>query len=215
VRKLSDCYLYGILDLAYVETSRLAEVANSLIAGGVDIIQLRGKMQSVDCLTDLAARLHVITEAASVPLIINDHPEIANRIPVEGVHVGQDDESVASVRSTVSRPIWVGKSTHSLEQASAAERERADYIGFGPLFSTPTKPDYVPIGLSDVASVYATVGVPIFCIGGIKRDNLPQVIDAGAQRIVIVSEMLQAPDIAAYARACKDRLTRPIQPSSA
>jgi thiamine-phosphate pyrophosphorylase len=213
VRRLSDCFLYGILDLAYVEVAGLPAVAESLIAGGVDIIQLRGKNQKIDDLTDLAAGLHVITKAASVPLIVNDYPEIACRIPVEGVHVGQDDQSIGSVRSAVNRSIWVGKSTHSLEQAIAAEREGADYIGFGPLYSTPTKPDYVPIGLSDVATVDATVRLPIFCIGGIKRHNLPQVIDAGARRVVIVSGLLQASDITGYARACRNSLS-PISANS-
>jgi thiamine-phosphate pyrophosphorylase len=102
----------------------------------------------------------------------------------------------------------VGKSTHSLEQAVAAQKEDADYIGFGPLFATPTKPDYPPIGLSAIRKVHNAVRIPVFCIGGIKRENLPSVMAAGAKRVVIVSGILQAPDIANYARACKKLLSR-------
>jgi len=92
----------------------------------------------------------------------------------------------------------------------AAQREGADYIGFGPIFATPTKPDYQPIGLNEIEGVHRDVVLPIFCIGGIKIDNLKQVITAGARRVAIVSGLLQAPDIAEYARTCKNLLDRAI-----
>jgi thiamine-phosphate pyrophosphorylase len=207
VRALSDCHLYGIVDLGYVEKANAPYVTEAMIAGGVDLIQLRGKQTTIDELTELAATLHNITSASAVPLIVNDHPEVACRVALEGVHVGQDDQLVESVRKTVDRSIWVGKSTHSLDQATAAEREGADYIGFGPIFSTPTKPDYLPIGLEYIETVHQTVNVPVFCIGGIKRENLRQVLDAGAQRVVIVSGLVQATDISVYARRCKHLLS--------
>ena len=203
---LSDSHLYGILDLAYVDRARLGRIADAMIEGGVDLIQLRGKDASIDELTNLAAELHKITLAASVPLVVNDYAEIACRVPVEGVHVGQDDDSISSVRKRVGRPLWVGKSTHSVDQAIGARNENADYIGFGPLFRTPTKPDYTPIGLGDIRRVHDEVEFPIFCIGGIKLSNLEQVIAAGAQRVVIVSGLLQALDIAKYATAAKQLL---------
>jgi len=106
VRNLSDCWLYGIVDLAYVDGSRACHVAEAMIEGGVDLIQLRGKNIAVDLLTDLARQLHEISAAASVPLIVNDYPKIASDVAVEGVHIGQDDASVDSVRRTVNRPIW-------------------------------------------------------------------------------------------------------------
>ena len=87
--------------------------------------------------------------------------------------------------------------------AVAAVAEGADYIGFGPLFATPTKPDYEPIGLNDIQWVHELVPRPIFCIGGIKLDNLPQVLAAGAKRVVIVSGFLQSADITAAVRAAK------------
>jgi thiamine-phosphate pyrophosphorylase len=101
----------------------------------------------------------------------------------------------------------VGKSTHSVNQAIRAFDEGADYIGFGPIFATPTKPDYSPIGLDEIRKVHEAVRIPIFCIGGIKLENLPAVIVAGARRVVIVSGLLQAKDIASYARSAKKLLT--------
>ena len=98
----------------------------------------------------------------------------------------------------------VGKSTHSVDQAIRAFYEGADYIGFGPIFATPTKPDYPPIGLSEIQRVHEAVRIPIFCIGGIKLDNLPEVMEAGARRVVIVSGLLQAKEIAQYGRAVKE-----------
>jgi thiamine-phosphate pyrophosphorylase len=202
VRTLDDCHLYGILDVSYAEPSRLAHIASAMIDGGVDLIQLRGKNRSIDELAELALELHKITLAALVPLIVNDHAEVARRVPLEGVHVGQDDESIASVRRAVGRAIWVGKSTHSVAQAAAAQSEGADYIGFGPIYATPTKPDYPPIGLNDIRAVHKQVRLPIFCIGGVKLHNLPDVIAAGAKRVVIVSGLLRASNIADYAHNC-------------
>ena len=206
MRSLTDAFLYAIIDLGYVNAENAPAILEELIAGEIDIVQLRGKNRSLDELSALAEKL--LTMSANIPLIANDHAEIAQRVQVQGVHVGQDDASIEKVRAQIKRSIVVGKSTHSIEQAVAAEREGADYIGFGPIFSTPTKPDYSPIGLRQIREVYERVSIPIFCIGGIKSENLTQVIAAGAKRVVIVSGLLQANDIAGYARACKELLRR-------
>ncbi len=196
MRTLHDCQLYGILDLGYVEDTNAVRVAEAMVEGGVDVIQLRGKKQSIDELVDLAEQLHELTSRSSTPLIVNDHAEIAQRVPVEGVHVGQDDDSIEVARRKAGRAVVVGKSTHNLEQARAAQREGA------------------PIGFSDIKHVHEEVSLPIFCIGGIKIDNLEQVISAGARRIAIVSGLLKAPDIAAYAREAK-RLLLDFKPQTA
>jgi thiamine-phosphate pyrophosphorylase len=177
-----------------------------MIEGGVDLIQLRGKDKSIGELVDLVIELHELTARSSTPLIVNDHAEVARQVPAEGVHVGQDDDSIVLVRQKVARDILVGMSTHSVEQARAAQREGADYIGFGPIFATPTKPDYAPIGLDDIPRVHGEVNLPIFCIGGINIDNLQSVIDAGAKRIVMVSALLKAHSIVDYARCAADML---------
>lgn len=203
MRNLVDCSLYGILDLGYVNEPDAERVVTAMIDGGVDLIQLRAKKSSIDQVADLATRLHKITSPAEVSLIVNDYVEVVAQVPVEGVHVGQDDDSIATAREKSGRKIIVGKSTHSLAQARAAQTEGADYLGFGPIFATPTKPDYEAIGMADIKQVHADVALPIFCIGGIKIDNLGEVMAAGAKRVAIVSGLLKAPDIAKYARACK------------
>jgi len=157
-------------------------------------------------LTELAGKLHRLTSHAGIPLIINDHPEIAREVVAEGLHLGQDDYAIAAAREIIRRECWIGKSTHSLDQAVAAEAEGADYIGFGPLFATPTKPDYQPIGTAEIRRVHELVKLPIFCIGGIKHSNLPAVLGAGANRVVIVSGLLQSSDIAVATRDAKNLL---------
>ncbi|MBA3832524.1 MAG: thiamine phosphate synthase [Chthoniobacterales bacterium] len=196
--------LYAILDLGYIAPHDALRIAGELLRGGADIIQLRAKNQSTDKIRELADELHSLTSGAGVPLIINDHPEIARDLPVEGLHLGQDDLPLAAAREIVRRrDCWIGKSTHSVAQAVAAAAEGADYIGFGPLLATPTKPDYAPIGLDEISRVHELVRIPIFCIGGIKLDNLPDVLAAGAKRAVIVSGLLQSADIAAATRAAR------------
>lgn len=203
---LSECRLYGILDLSYVDDADTVAVAKAMIKGGVDLIQLRGKERTINELVELAAELHKLTARSLTPLIVNDHAEIAKKVRVEGVHVGQEDDSIEVVRQKAGRELLVGKSTHSLKQAMAAQREGADYIGFGPIFATPTKPDYTPIGLSDIKRVHTEVSLPIFCIGGLNIDNLQSVIDAGAKRVVMVSALLKAHSIVDYARCGTDML---------
>ena len=205
---LSRRRLYGILDLAYVDPGKAVAVAESLVQAGVDLLQLRAKDRTPGEIENLATELQPTLRNAGVPLIINDHATVAQNVGAEGVHVGQDDLSIAEAREIVGPDCAVGKSTHSLDQAIQAFHEGADYIGFGPLFATPTKPDYSPIGLHEIRKVHEAVPIPIFCIGGIKLDNLPKVMEAGARRVVIVSGLLQARDIAAYGRAAKALLNR-------
>ena len=205
---LSRCRLYAILDTGYVGISAVSKMAEALILGGVDLLQLRAKDLPTRGIEALAEELRTITARHGVPLIINDHPEIARSVRAEGVHLGQDDMPIAEARKIVGSDCAVGKSTHSLDQAIRAFYEGADYIGFGPLFATPTKPDYPPIGLTEIERVHDAVRIPIFCIGGIKLDNLPKVIEAGARRVVIVSGLLQAKDPIGYARAARDQLNR-------
>ena len=203
---LSRCRLYAILDLGYVEKQEAPKILEALVRGGIDLIQLRAKNFSAAETENLAGELHSATAPHGLPLVINDHPEIARNVCAEGVHLGQDDMSIAEARKIVGADCAIGKSTHSLDQAIRAFYEGADYIGFGPLFATPTKPDYPPIGLEEISKVHEAVRIPIFCIGGIKLDNLPKVLEAGARRVVIVSGLLQATDPAGYARAAKQLL---------
>ena len=121
----------------------------------------------------------------------------AAELDADGVHIGQDDGSLEDARAIVGPGKLIGRSTHSLDQARAALAEGFDYIGFGPLFPTPTKLGRPGIGLENIAAMERDVGskIPAFCIGGIKRSNLPEVLAAGARRVVIVSDLLTAEDV--------------------
>src|SRR5436190_16739968 len=169
MKSISDCRLYGILDTAYCAPEAMPAMLASLLRGGIDIVQLRAKHFPPDRILELARLLHPFSFAAGVPFILNDHPSLAAEAGVEGTHVGQDDVSVAEARRLAGQGRIVGLSTHSLAQATAALESSPDYIGFGPLFATATKPDYTPIGVSEIAEVHRRVALPVFCIGGIKR----------------------------------------------
>ena len=203
---LADARLYGIVDLGYVPAGTASLAAKKLLEGGVDLLQLRAKGAPKSLVAGLAKEIHTLTRPRGVPLILNDYPELLREVPAEGAHVGQDDMSVAEARAAAGRPVIIGKSTHSLVQARVAVEEGADYIGFGPLFATPTKPGRPAIGLQDIAAVHEEVSLPIFCIGGIKNGNLLEVIAAGARRVVIVSGWLQAGDIPGAVRAARTTL---------
>ncbi len=207
MKTIADCFLYGILDLAYIPPADVTIVAEKMIEGGVDIVQLRAKEYVEKDVLWFGEQLAPVTRAAGVPLIINDYPEISAEVGAQGVHIGQDDDyNPEQARILAGKNAIIGKSTHTYQQAVVAMAEGADYIGFGPLFATPTKPDYKPIGLDDIARVHELVRVPIFCIGGIKLENLASVLAAGAKRAVIVSGILKAADIVSYTRDAKAML---------
>ncbi len=200
--------LYCILDLGYTPESQAESVTASLLAGGADILQLRAKGHDQASIRRVAEALLPLCRAAKVPFILNDFPALAAEIGADGVHLGQDDGPLAEARGLFGESVLVGRSTHSLAQARAALAEGADYIGFGPLFHTPTKAGRPAIGLEEIAAMEREVGakIPAFCIGGITPETLPQVLAAGARRVVIVSALLQAKDIAAATQAAKQHL---------
>lgn len=206
MKPLAEARLYGIVDIGYVPSEAAPVAAERLVAGGVDVLQIRAKSAPVEIVAGLAREIHPITRAAGVPLILNDHAALLREIPAEGVHVGQDDAGIEEARRLAGRPVIVGKSTHSVAQALSAAEEGADYIGFGPLFATPTKPGRPPIGLDGLVEVDAMLSIPVFAIGGIKLQNLGEVRAAGARRVVIVSGWLQADDIPAAVRAARQLL---------
>lgn len=208
MKRIQDARLYGIVDLGYVTAGNVERMTDALCEGGVDVLQLRAKKLEQREIERLARLMLPITRGHGVPLVINDHLEIAAAVGSEGVHVGQDDDAVMKARTVVGAGCFVGKSTHSLAQAAAAQEEGADYIGFGPLYATGTKPDYVPIGLQDITEAHQRVTVPIFCIGGVNAGRLEEIVKAGAKRVVVVSAFLLAGDVVADVRGLKERLIR-------
>jgi thiamine-phosphate pyrophosphorylase len=184
------------MDLGYVTADDLPKVTAELVQGGVDILQLRGKEQPKAEIVRCAKMMLPLTKGAGIPLIINDYPDLLREVDAEGCHIGQEDFSVAEARDLAGRLCIVGRSTHSAEQARAAQQEKADYIGYGPLFPTPTKPSAKAIGLSGIRALHEQVQLPIFVIGGVKLRNLQEIIQAGARRVCMVSDLLLAAEVA-------------------
>ena len=210
LERSAEWKLYAILDLGYVAPADRIATAMKLIAGGADLLQLRAKGCETEEIRDVAKEILPICRATGVPFIINDFPELAAELDADGVHIGQDDGPLTAARETVGPGKIIGRSTHSIMQARAALDEGFDYIGFGPLFPTPTKLGRPGIGLADIATMQSEVGVkiPAFCIGGIKRANLPEVLESGARRVVIVSDLLTAIDVESATREVREIIAR-------
>lgn len=198
--------LYAIVDGGYVADEAMPAMARALIRGGAGILQLRAKGRAPADITRLARQLLPICREAGVPFIINDHPHVAAEVGADGVHIGQDDGILEETRAIVGPDAIIGRSTHSLEQALAADAEGFDYLGFGPLFPTGTKPGRPAIGLGHIATAMREVRRPLYCIGGINDSTLPSVLAAGARRVVVVSALLLADDPENAARNIVERL---------
>jgi thiamine-phosphate pyrophosphorylase len=175
--------------------------------GGADIVQFRDKLITGRERYAAAARLLKICRESRVLFIVNDALEVALAVGADGVHLGQDDLPVAEAKKLIHplgmKNFLVGASTHSLDEAIQAEREGADYIGIGPVFSTPTKPTYNPVGLELVGAVASRSKVPHVAIGGIDASNVGAVLAAGARRVAVVRAVCGADDVAAAARKMK------------
>lgn len=208
--ELEKALLYGIVDRGYVDENDIESVTHDLISGGADVIQLRAKGCGEGEILEMARQIVLICREAQVPFVVNDFPEIAKQVKADGVHVGQDDGSLIEVRSIVGEEMIVGRSTHSVAQAEQALLDGFDYIGFGPLFATPTKKGRPGIGMENVSLVQDRVGseIPVFCIGGITRKNIETVGQAGAKRVVIVSDLLAAESIEQATASVKNIITK-------
>ncbi|MBI3996487.1 MAG: thiamine phosphate synthase [Candidatus Omnitrophica bacterium] len=198
--------LYVILDRAAAQGRALPELAAAAIRGGADVLQLRDKTASARSLMEEAKRLLAVTRPAGIPLIINDRADVARAVGADGVHLGQDDLPLADARALLGSDRIIGASTHTLDQALAAAAEGVDYIGIGPIFSTPTKPEYPSVGLDLVRQVTAHVRVPGVCIGGIDRDHLDPVLGAGGACVAVVRAVCCADDPEVATRELKMRI---------
>lgn len=209
--------LYCILDTQYVRAPRWKDTCRALIDGGADLVQIRAK--DVDAFERRALVEEVLPlfsaggSGAGIPLVINDDVAVANELGLAGAHVGQDDLPPQECANLLGPGRLLGMSTHSLQQARQALAlgpRVLSYFAVGPVFATPTKPTYAAVGLELVRQVAALrPALPVFCIGGVNRDTVRSVVDAGATRVVVVSAVLTARDPAAAAAEIKRQLPMP------
>jgi thiamine-phosphate pyrophosphorylase len=214
--RLASASLYLCTD-ARRERGDLAAFAEAALAGGVDIIQLRDKgspgeqrLGPLEARDELAA-LEVLADAArrhNALLAVNDRADIARAANADVLHLGQDDLPLAIARDVVGPRPLIGRSTHDRDQAAAAVAEPVDYFCVGPCWPTPTKPGRAAPGLPLVRTVAESGTVkPWFAIGGIDEQRLPEVLDAGARRVVVVRAITAAEDPRAAAARLKKLLT--------
>jgi len=169
----------------------LGLVVNKIKDSKVDIIQLRDKAGNKYNVLKDAMRLNKIFKASGKIFIINDYPEIAKIAGCDGVHLGQSDWPVKKARKLLGKNKIIGVSCHSLKQAKHAQSEGADYIGIGPVFTTKTKPDYSPIGLSVLKAIGEKIKIPYFAIGDIKEGNLKSASAQGVKRVAVCRAILE------------------------
>lgn len=185
-QRLAQARLYLVCD------AQPDEFLVAALAGGVDIIQLRSKSGSDVEILAAARRFAAVCRSHGALFIINDRPDLAVAAGADGVHVGQDDAPVSDARAAVGPDRIVGLSTHSPAQIDAAAQTDVDYIGVGPVHATPTKPGRPPVGVDLVAYAAAHARPPFFAIGGINPSNVDAVVDAGAERIVVVRALTES-----------------------
>jgi thiamine-phosphate pyrophosphorylase len=177
------------------DSSTAPAVLRGAFEGGVDMLQLRDPAAGDDQLLAAAALFRAICDEYGALLWLNDRPDLALRAGADGVHLGQDDLAVGTVRKTVGEELLIGLSTHSPEQLEAGIVAGADQLSVGPVWETPTKPGRTATGLGYVRHVASRrPPVPWFAIGGIESQNLNEVVAAGAERIVVVRAIRDAPD---------------------
>jgi thiamine-phosphate pyrophosphorylase len=205
VRDLSGARLYLVAP-ARLKAGSVAELAPELAAAGVDVIQLREKEMEAGDVLRAGEPIRDACAEAGIPFIVNDRPDVALAIHAGGVHLGTNDLPTDVARRILGDAI-VGRSSHSEADISEVlARQDPDYLAVGPVYETPTKPGRPAAGLSLIRHAAERVVVPWFAIGGIDERNLPEVLAAGAQRIVVVRAITEAPDPAAAAASLRKLL---------
>ena len=183
------------------------EIAKAALVGGATVIQFRDKeMQDAEAI-EVCRKIHQLTQQEGVPFIVNDRVEVAKIVGAEGVHLGQEDMPCCLVRKILGREKIIGVSAKTIEQAQKAVEEGADYLGVGPIYPTTTKPGAdKALGVGRLKEIRGSVNIPLVAIGGIKEDNLEEVLKAGADGVAVISAVVSAPDITEACRRFRNKI---------
>lgn len=194
--------VYVITDQALCPGRTHADIARGVIEGGARIVQLRDKDACDREFYEAAVELRRITRDSGAMFFVNDRVDIAKAVAADGVNVGQTDLPAAAARNVLGPDVLIGVSAASVEEATRAEADGADYVGFGPVFPTATKLDAGPVsGLETLREVVRQVSIPVVAIGGIGLGNIRSVAEAGAACAAVVSAVVCADDMASATRA--------------
>ncbi|MFY9905818.1 MAG: thiamine phosphate synthase [Terriglobales bacterium] len=186
--------LYPILDPAcFGDSAEMLAAAEELAAAGITLLQYRNKSGTARLMLEEARKLRALL-GPSVKLIMNDRADLCLGAGFDGLHVGQDDLLPESARRIIGPGRWLGVSTHNPEQLDEADKTSADYLAIGPIFATGSKANPDPVvGLEGLRRARELTRKPLVAIGGITRANAPSVIDAGADSIAVISDLLRDP----------------------
>lgn len=197
--------LYVITDERLGRGRSHLQIAEAAIRGGADVVQLREKTASSRRLYDIALQLRRLTREAEVPFVVNDRLDVALAVDADGVHIGREDLPASVARRILGPGRILGVSAETVEEAVAAEKDGADYLGVGPVFEARgTKADAgEPLGLDLIARIRRECRLPIVAIGGIHVENARSVRDAGANAAAVISAVASADDVAEAARLLK------------
>jgi thiamine-phosphate pyrophosphorylase len=200
---------YAIIDIGVLGDKDPITATRALLRAGPVALQLRAKSLSARDFLHIARQLAPLCQEASVPFVVNDRADVALLSGAWGVHLGQDDLPLSAARSAFPS-LKIGVSTHHLGQLQSALAQGADYVGFGPVFSTSTKENPDPmVGVALLAeAIQLATQTPVVAIGGITRAHLPELLKASARVVTSISDVLRAPDITTAALAFHHGLTR-------
>ena len=198
--KLEDCILYAVTDTSWLRGQTLAQQVEAALRGGATMVQLREKELEGEALEQEAREILAVCRKYGVPLLINDDVMLAKKIGAEGVHVGQSDMAAAEARSILGPDAIIGVTARTIEQAQAAEKAGADYLGSGAVFGTSTKKDAKPLDPAYFQQICESVSIPVVAIGGITANNIRQLEGRKMSGFAIVSGIFAAQDIEAQTK---------------
>ena len=189
-----DFILYAVTDRRWLNGKTLCEQVESAVQGGVTIVQLREKNLGFEEFLDEAKDVKKICTKYNVPLIINDSPEIAVKSGADGVHVGQNDTDISTARKIIGETKILGVSSHSVLEAVNAEKNGADYLGAGAVFSTGSKTDTTPLSFEKLRKICTSVSIPVVAIGGISYQNVDLLKNTSISGVAVISAVFAQPD---------------------
>lgn len=200
-------FLYAITDRHWLKNETLAEQVEKAILGGTTFIQLREKNTNEKELYKLAKEVQFVCKKYKVPFVINDNVELAKKINADGVHIGQNDMNAIKARALLGTKKIIGVSAQTVEQALLAEKQGADYLGVGAIFSTTTKQDANNVSFETLKKICQAVKIPVVAIGGITAKNIIELKGSGIAGISVISAIFAQPDIIRATKELKDKAT--------
>ena len=192
---LRESRLYVIVDKKVSGVRPIFDIVSKIKDLGADIIQLRDKESKKESILKEAYKLRKLLTNSQALFIINDYIDVAKIVDSDGIHLGQNDLPLDTARQLLGKDKIIGVSCHNLNQAIEAQKNGADYISIGPIFSTPTKPEYKAVGLDLIRKVKRAIHIPFFVIGGINENNITDIKSQGVKRAAVCRAICRAKDI--------------------